>query len=508
MDHPIKRPSYAEHIKELFTPKDVVCMKSAVDLASYEGVRASAAKISEWIGSGRMPPPSEGRSWSSEKLQTFRNWATNTGYAEKPFVRLIPSNRPRVRRRMHDLSDQEVALLKKAFAGIMARDTDQDNPTSFFNLAGLHWLPGPVENTFCRHHDDAYNPWHRAYLMAFEDGLRTVDGCENVTLPYWDILGEPLPDWIYEEPFYPYRFAHRLESLNGHDVYEAGQKIVRNPAAVIVEEVKAAKENIEIKIGEALVASTWRGFNGWSDWPNRHEGIIRAHDNGHGVCGPTIANQDVAAFDPLFWFFHCNWDRLWWKWQTSTNTRSLLAFKSVVSGDQHWLSETPESLLAPFDVNAAEMIDLSDWNVDYEQPKAESFDIDNLIASSGGHVSAAETFGIPTTEQCSVRVKDINRLDIPGSFNIVLYSGENVIAKTRIFQPSSPRDCANCSKHGVFSADFIVARNAIETRESLRVAIKVETASGKVEDFPLEGAGSPTVNVRLLLSETPVLNPN
>ena len=74
MEHPIKRPSYDEHINELFTPDDAVCMNRYIDLTTYVGVRSSATKISEWIGSGRMPPPDTGRQWNPEKLETFRNW--------------------------------------------------------------------------------------------------------------------------------------------------------------------------------------------------------------------------------------------------------------------------------------------------------------------------------------------------------------------------------------------------------------------------------------------------
>lgn len=500
MEHPINRPTYDEHINELFIAKDAGCMSWAIDLTSYEGVKASASKISEWIGSGRMPPPEESRSWSPEKLKTFRNWASKSGYAEKPFVRLKPSEEQRIRRSIHELDDKEINLLKKAFTGIMNRDQDRDDPASFFNLAGIHWLPGPIAETYCRHHDDAYNPWHRAYLMAFEDALRSVDGCESVVLPYWDILGDELPEWIYEPPFYPYAFPHQLVSLNGTDTYNVGEEIIRYSARKIVQEVQSASDDIEAKIGEALAADTWRGFNGWSDWPNRHEGIIRAHDNGHGACGDTIGNQDIAAFDPLFWFFHCNWDRLWWKWQSDKNTTSLLSFKAAVTGDDHWLNEAPETLLAPFDVNSAEMINLRDWNIDYKQPADEEINFDPLILASRGNVEAIRSFNIPTTERYSVRVKDINRLDIPGSFTVVLYSGENVLGKTRIFQPSTPRDCANCSKHGVFSTDFIVSRGNISSEDALRVAIEVKNRTGEKEEFPLERAGNPTVNVRLLLN--------
>ena len=413
MEHPIKRPSYDEHINELFTPGDARCMNQFIDLTTYVGVKASAAKISEWIGSGRMPPPDTGRQWSVGKLETFRNWARNTGFAEKSFVRLIPSKAPRVRKSLHDIetNSEEFTILKKAFEGIMARDADINNPTSFFNLAGLHWLSGHSAKRYGRHHDNAYNPWHRSYLMAFENALRSVEGCENVTLPYWDILGKALPDWVYERPFHPYSMPHdiidldrthehegavdrgalrlvdhrRVAMVEGAELgridldlvvaavdrsvaHKAGYSTKRYGSARILQEVANRTAHIETKIGEALESKSWRGFNGWSDEPDGHQGIIQAHDSGHMACGPTIRDQNVTAFDPLFWFFHCNWDRLWWQWQNMHGTTTLRTFKATVEGDTHWLEEEPDTLLAPFDVNSAEMINLADWNVAYEDP--------------------------------------------------------------------------------------------------------------------------------------------
>ena len=504
MEYPIKRPSYDEHINELFTPEDAVCMSRAIDLTTYEGVRSSAAKISEWIGSGRMPPSDTGRQWSPEKLETFRNWASNTGFAEKSFVRLAPSEAPRVRKSLHDIEtdSEELAILRRAFEGVIARDADIGDPTSFFNLAGIHWLPGPRTNSYCRHHDDAYNPWHRSYLMVFEDALRSVEGCENVTLPYWDILGKELPDWVYEPPFYPYLMPHKIASLDGSEVYEIGYSTERNSAAQIVQEVKNRSASIETKIGEALASPSWRGFNGWSDSPNLHDGIIRAHDNGHAACGATIGNQDVAAFDPLFWFFHCNWDRLWWQWQNIHNTTTLQAFKATVTGDTYWLEEEPDTLLPPFDVNSAEMIDLADWNVSYDDTAAAVPALDEFVVASTGRVRAERSFRVPTLERYSVRVKDVNRLDIPGSFDVVLVSGEHVLDRTRIFQPTNPQECENCKRHGVFSTDFIVDGFNLSTNSDLRVAILVGNRQGETTEFPLEKAGNPTINIRLLLTQT------
>jgi tyrosinase len=76
----------------------------------------------------------------------------------------------------------------------MNRDPSQAD--SYFVLAGIHGLP----QAWCLHHEDRFNPWHRVYLRDFEDALRSIPGCQDVTLPYWD-LTTPLPDLLQQPPF-------------------------------------------------------------------------------------------------------------------------------------------------------------------------------------------------------------------------------------------------------------------------------------------------------------------
>jgi tyrosinase len=81
----------------------------------------------------------------------------------------------RIRKNAAVLTDNEVQLLAKAFAGIQAKiHTD---PTSFFALANWH---GIGVNT-CQHHMQLFLPWHRKYVRTFEDALRAIPGCENVS---------------------------------------------------------------------------------------------------------------------------------------------------------------------------------------------------------------------------------------------------------------------------------------------------------------------------------------
>merc|ERR1719282_1563058 len=101
----------------------------------------------------------------------------------------------RIRKNVTDLDQEEIDLLTKAFKGIMARDeskTKSQLEQSYFFLASYHGYPRHV----CRHNDPLFLNWHRKYVRLFEDALRSVPGCENVTLPYWKAEDGLPPRWL------------------------------------------------------------------------------------------------------------------------------------------------------------------------------------------------------------------------------------------------------------------------------------------------------------------------
>lgn len=106
-----------------------------------------------------------------------------------------PGNAPRIRKDARDLSADEIDTLSRAFRGIMELAPEEES--SYFALAGQHWYPAPGE---CLHHEDRYHSWHRVYMRRFEDALRGVEGCADVTMPYWDITAAP-PDFLFAPPF-------------------------------------------------------------------------------------------------------------------------------------------------------------------------------------------------------------------------------------------------------------------------------------------------------------------
>ncbi len=69
--------SFEEHISPLFRDEDVDAMLFALDLRSYDDVRANGEEIYERLADGSMPCDAE---WPEEQIARFRRWL-DTGAA-------------------------------------------------------------------------------------------------------------------------------------------------------------------------------------------------------------------------------------------------------------------------------------------------------------------------------------------------------------------------------------------------------------------------------------------
>ena len=77
----------------------------------------------------------------------------------------------RYRKNINCLSADELHDLREALAAMYALPAA--DPNSFATLASFHGGP-PI--TYCAHGAPGFFTWHRAYLLAFENALRSV-GC-------------------------------------------------------------------------------------------------------------------------------------------------------------------------------------------------------------------------------------------------------------------------------------------------------------------------------------------
>jgi tyrosinase len=109
----------------------------------------------------------------------------------------------RVRRSLTDLQDEyengdTKALddLMRAWKGI--KELPPTDPRSFFVLGGYHgepfrgagWGIATFWGGYCHHGNVLFPLWHRFYLYALENALRSIPGCEDVTVPFWDECSE------------------------------------------------------------------------------------------------------------------------------------------------------------------------------------------------------------------------------------------------------------------------------------------------------------------------------
>jgi hypothetical protein len=499
---PVANPTWYGQIRDMFSSTSRSHMAAqGLDLGSYSQVVNHAGDIYQQVAGGNMPP---GTPWPSDWVATFLTWMNNgypqgtppaagvkSHFASRAKALAAAPKASRIRKNITTLTPAELALLQKAFTEIMARGAD--DPNGYFVQAGYHWYPAP--NTYCMHHVPGYNPWHRAYMLSFENALRSVPGCEQVTLPYWDIT-TPFPDVLKGAPFDEYT----LPEAAGPG-YPKGYVTSRYDYAEIA--ANLAKYDVTGDIARALSKTDWQDFHGfWSDAPNNT--IIAAHDAGHDSIGPTMSEQNVAAFDPVFWFFHCNWDRLFWLWQQKMEATDLHGLMTTIDQSidpvSYQLFTDPKlGVLNPFTngplkLDAVATIDSANGlDVDYQSaPAAAAFS-----ARTRRVLPASRTFSVEDA-RVNVRVNGINRLQIPGSFAVHLQKDGQTIASRAFFQPSEVQKCANCVENAIVHFDFDLP---LSTVQGGKLGVWVEPADKDFvgDRFPHKLMGNPTIEVHLPL---------
>lgn len=457
------------------------------DFTNYPNLKQRASDVFTSTEPPNASMPKGRPKWSQARSDTFLNWMDNGYPIGKPKLeKLMPSSAGRIRKNAANLTEEELKLLKKAFIGI--QKLPRADPKSYFALASIHYFP---ENPgggglYCEHHEMLYNPWHRAYMNRFEDALRSIPGCENVTLPYWDITAPP-PDFLFKPPFDSYKLPVKIA-----DNFPRGYVTQRYTKQRIARELRTRR--VTFIIQEAMKQPIWRDFNDYTGL-----GIEAAHDAGHLSIGDTLKDPDAAAFDPIFWFFHCNWDRLWWEWQQRMSATTVWSFRSTIMGNTRFLDHKTLNKLVPFGLRSTDIIDLDKLDIGYELTASTlPLAAPNTVFAS---TSALRKSKVKDDALASVRIKNINRAKIPGSFEVNLKAGRKVIATRSFFQPKNPDICPGCKERAEVSLDFVVPMGDI-VGEKLEFEI-MTAGDGPRKDRLISKkiVGEPSLNVRLLLEE-------
>ncbi len=190
------------------------------------------------------------------------------------------------------LSPAELATLRSAIAGALKLN-DERGYEYFANWHG-------VTLGYCRHHEDLFLPWHRAYLYYFELALREIK--PTLALPWWDWTASPEIPTAYTQATDP----SGAENVLIEAPIEPWGPGVEHPAKTYREVGKAPVPGPPYDLTYVMAATSYKDFE---------ERLWEIHDTVHVWVGGTMGNPDWAAYDPLFWAHHTMVDRVWRIWQ-------------------------------------------------------------------------------------------------------------------------------------------------------------------------------------------------
>jgi len=471
------------------------------------------------------------------------------------------ANNQRIRRSLRELEDLhakgDTAPLEKlmlAWKGI--KELPVTDPNSLFSIGGYHGEPfrdegatdGNYWGGYCNHNNILFPTWHRVYLHKIENALRSIKGCEDVTLPYWDetehdSLSKGVP-WslthekvsiqgrMVDNPLRSYKFQITINDNVGGDssVYSkpAGTDTVRYPYSGLVgtpaDSEKSEAHNKQFSTSEGIhllnrnvmgwlnktitlpdiadrlklggvrvlytlcrdapnytVFSNLTSAGQWNkDFPNNPVVValetphndIHLSVGGFNIPGAShdfspipgangdMGENDTAAFDPIFFFHHCNVDRMFWIWQKkheSTNSLSIINGYPGTNSDDGGPSAgypqneplTLDSPLKPFLNSQTNTFYTSRECVNIEQQLGYSYTVGSLDLIQwihGDNLSAKEEL---TTKK--LRVANINRGNIFGSFVLTAYATvdgkEHYIGHHSVLSRWNVLGCENCRAH-------------------------------------------------------------
>ncbi|KAF2690320.1 Di-copper centre-containing protein [Lentithecium fluviatile CBS 122367] len=322
---------------------------------------------------------------------------------------------PRLELRELEKDTEMWNIFLQAFARFQAMD--QSDKVSYFQVAGIHGAPfGPWDGVegngtagYCPHLSNLFGTWHRPYLALFEQILhdRAVEIANEypegqardnalkiahkVRLPYWDWALDPtddqgvmpaslrrtsvnvtlsdgtasvIPNPLYQFNFHPLRYddfsiLEEFQFKNWNTTIRLPEDGFAENATSRNDEANARITNQQANNRDTLykLLTAYQPYNQWSTKANGGTigNMETLHDGFHNVFGlGNMGIPEVSAFDPVFWFHHCQMDRIIALYQqrypdtwVEDATQPKKTYTITVNSTQG-----PASPLKPFHMNA------------------------------------------------------------------------------------------------------------------------------------------------------------
>ncbi|GHA72529.1 tyrosinase family protein [Cognatilysobacter bugurensis] len=166
-------------------------------------------------------------------------------------------------------------------------------------------------NTCQSHAGQNYNhflPWHRMYVLYFEQIVREVTGRADFTLPYWNYTSaDPAKRGVV-----PAQFRLRYDSTWA-PLYRSNRSTLANSGQPIHQ-----NEPTDVMDVRGLMASeSYSNIGSVNGFCRGVDSSI--HGRIHVLTGNStnMGKISYAALDPLFWVHHANIDRMWASWNAN-----------------------------------------------------------------------------------------------------------------------------------------------------------------------------------------------
>jgi len=203
----------------------------------------------------------------------------------------------RVRRNVNALSGAEIEVFRTGLAAMRALPVEdfrsRQYQSNVHGIAGFPdtWPDVPGSDIYwseCRHESQHFLPWHRWYLLYWEEIVRELSGNPNFNAPYWDSVSNgllPVACRIPADASNPLYNGTRVMSLNNGTAQVSGLDITAMNRT-------------------SFLAFAWQE-GGIEEMP---------HNPVHNQVGGEMAVCTTAGLDPLFFMHHVNVDRYWECW--------------------------------------------------------------------------------------------------------------------------------------------------------------------------------------------------
>jgi tyrosinase len=208
-------------------------------------------------------------------------------------------------------SDWTFQWYSHAVSGLTNKDAelrrmypDANDPNRL--LAALTW--DTCESHFS---DSDFNflPWHRAFVLLFEEIARKASQDESFSLPYWDYTDDAaLPEEfrMKDDPVFGVLYVDRR-----HPDVNAGTPIDKRSGVQILDRMNldSLKEESYLEGPSGIPP----GMN------NKLDSDLHSFVHVNVGTPQNMGRVPNAAYDPIFWLHHCNIDRIWASWNDHGN---------------------------------------------------------------------------------------------------------------------------------------------------------------------------------------------